>query len=410
MKSNIVIIGAGQAGAMVAISLKQKNFSKSILLIGSEKHLPYQRPPLSKGFLTNNIAEESLRIKSSSYYKKNDIKILTSKTAINIDRTNKNVVLDDGQIYGYAKLVIATGSKLKRLKLNCSKENILYLRNIEDSQKIKSILNKNKSLVIVGAGYIGLEIAAAAVKKKLNVTVIEMSDRVMNRSVCNETSYFLQQKHETEGVQFIFNTSVVDIEDYNNHKRITCSDGKIIDTESIIIGIGINPDIDLAMHSGLQCENGIVVDQNGQTSDKNIFAVGDCSFHPNSIYGKHLRLESVQNAIEQARTVAAAIAGKAMPYCQVPWFWSDQYNLKLQLAGISQDHDHYLIRGEIEEESFVVYYFKNNKLIAVDAINNQKEFLQGKKLIALQRKIPNDLIEQNDFSLKNLIKDFDLST
>ena len=403
MGHNVIIIGGGQAGAMSAIGLRQHKYQGSILLIAEEKYLPYQRPPLSKGYLVDQIKEKSLYLKSASYYEKNDIQIIKNKTVSQINKGRKSVVLNNDKEYYYEKLVITSGSILNTINPSCNQTNLHYLRTLDDSNKIKLILNKKEDLVIIGAGYIGLEIAAAAIKRNLKVSVIEMENRVMSRSVCSETSDFFQKKHEEKGIRFYFNVSVTDIEDNNNQKRIICSDGTTINADAVIIGIGIKPNVELALQSGLTCNDGIVVDENGQTSDENIFAAGDCTNHPNNILKRNIRLESVHNAVEQAKTVAAYISGNKKPYNQVPWFWSEQYNLKLQIGGISQDHDFYVVDGNIKEEKFSVYYIKNKKLIAIDAINNQKEFMKGKKLIALDTEIPQEILQNIEGSLKNWI-------
>jgi 3-phenylpropionate/trans-cinnamate dioxygenase ferredoxin reductase subunit len=233
-----------------------------------------------------------------------------------------------------------------------------------------------------------------------------MEDRVMSRVICPVVSDFFQKKHEAEGVNFKFNVSVIDIEDSHNQKQIKCTDGTVIDTDAVVIGVGIKPNIELAVNSGLLCQDGIVVDENGQTSDDSIFAAGDCTNHPNNIYHKRLRLESVHNAVEQAKSVAASISGENKPYHQVPWFWSDQYNLKLQIAGISKNHDQYVVRGDIEEEKFTVFYLKKKKIIAVDTINNLKEFFNGKKLIAMGAEIPLEVLQNKNTNLKELIKHY----
>ncbi len=404
MRNNVIIIGAGHAGAMTAISLRQQKYLGSILLIGQEEHLPYQRPPLSKGFLTDSIEEKRLYLKSTAYYENNDIEIIKNKTVSQISRNKKTIILDDQKEYPYQKLVIATGSVLNQLDLSCNEVNLHYLRTIEDSLQIKSMLNQKQTIAIIGAGYIGLEIAAAATKKNLKTTVIEMENRVMSRSVCSETSDFFQKKHEQEGVMFKCNVSVVDVQDYNDQKQIVCKNGTVIDADGVVVGIGIKPNIELAVNSGLECDDGIIVDENGQTSDENIFAVGDCTNHPNNIFQQRLRLETVHNAVEQAKSVAASITENNKSYHQVPWFWSDQYNIKLQIAGISQDHDHRTIRGSVEQEKFAVFYQKDNQLVAVEAINSPKEFMIGKKLIEMGNETTFELIEEMNFDLKKIIR------
>ena len=406
MSNDVVIIGAGHAGGMTAISLRQQDYQGLITLVGEEAYLPYQRPPLSKGFLAGEIDKERLYLKTQSYFEKHNIHVIKERKVLDIDRDKKNILLDDRKQIEYGKLVVATGSILNQINTSCRKTNIYYLRTIADALKIKQALKDKNKIIIIGAGYIGLEIASIAVKKNIDITIIEMEDRVMNRVICPVVSEFFQKKHRAEGVKFKFNASVIDIEDNHNQKQIKCTDGTVIDADAVVIGVGIKPNIELAINAGLVCQDGIVVDENGQTSDESIFAAGDCTNHPNSIYHKRLRLESVHNAVEQAKSVAASISGENKPYHQVPWFWSDQYNLKLQIAGISQNYDQYIVRGDMEEEKFTVFYLKNKKIIAVDTINNLKEFFNGKKLIAMGAEIPLGVLENKDTNLKELIKHY----
>ena len=403
MKNDAVIIGAGHAGGMTAISLRQRQYQGSITLIGEENSLPYQRPALSKGFLAGEIEEKRLYLKSQDYFDKNNIRIIRNCKVVAIDRNNKTILLENQKQLGYEKLVIATGSIVNKLKTSSRETDLYYLRTIRDSLKIREKLRSKNKITIIGAGYIGLEIASIATKKNLEVSVLELENRVMGRVVSAEVSDFFQKKHQSEGVEFKFNTSITDIEDRGKQKRIICSDGSFLNTDVIVIGIGIKPNIELAINSGLKCDNGILVDVNGQTSDPHIFAVGDCSNHPNNIFKQRLRLESVQNAVEQAKSIAASIAGTHKPYQKVPWFWSDQYNIKLQIAGVSQDHDRHVIRGFPEEEKFAVFYQKEKRLIAVDAINSPKEFMVGQKWIAMQAKISFELIRNMDIDLKKIV-------
>ena len=404
MKNDAVIIGAGHAGGMTAISLRQRQYQGSITLIGEENSLPYQRPALSKGFLAGEIEEKRLYLKSQNYFDKNNIHIIRNCKVVAIDRNNKTILLENQKQVGYEKLVIATGSIVNKLKTSSKETDLYYLRTIRDSLKIREKLRSKNKITVIGAGYIGLEIASIATKKNLEVSVLELENRVMGRVVSAEVSDFFQKKHQSEGVEFKFNTSITDIEDRGKQKRIICSDGSFLNTDVVVIGVGIKPNIELAKSSGLKCDNGILVDANGQTSDRHIFAVGDCTNHPNNIFKQRLRLESVQNAVEQAKSIAASIAGSHKPYQEVPWFWSDQYNIKLQIAGISQDHDHRVVRGYPEEEKFAVFYQKEKRLIAVDAINSPKEFMVGKKWIAMQAKIPFELIRNVDVDLKKIVE------
>ena len=404
MKNDVVIIGAGHAGGMTAISLRQQKYQGSITVIGEEDFLPYQRPALSKGFLAGEIEEKRLYLKSQDYFDKNNINIIRIHKVVDIDRNNKTILLDNREQIEYEKLIIATGSVVNKLNTSSRGTGLYYLRTIGDSLKIREKLRNKNKITIIGAGYIGLEIASIAIKKNLKVTILELENRVMSRVVSSEVSDFFQNKHQSEGVKFKFNTSVTDIENQGKQKRIICSDGSVLSTDLAIIGVGIKPNVELAQSSGLECDNGIIVDDNGQTSDHHIYAVGDCSNHPNNIFKQRLRLESVQNAVEQAKSIAAGIAGNHKPYQEVPWFWSDQYNIKLQIAGISQHHDRRVIRGSPEEEKFAVFYQKDKRLIAVDAINSPKEFVTGKKLIQMQAEIPPELIRNVDVDLKEIVR------
>ena len=403
MQYDVIIIGGGQAGAMSAITLRQKKFSGRILLISNEGYLPYQRPPLSKAFLTVLLLTESLYIKSGAYYKRNKIDILMNDTVELIDRNKKNIILEDGRKYSYQKLVLATGSELNILDITCDKKNIYYLRTIDDSIKIRSLLEQQQKIVIVGAGYIGLEIAAAAIQKNQQVIVLEADNRVMSRSVCPETSNFFEAIHKKEGVNFFFNTLIEDIHQHNSQKIITVNNDESINADAIIIGIGVNPKIGLAVEAGLDCQNGILVNEFCQTSDDNIFAIGDCANYPNSIYGQRLRLESVQNALEQAKIAASTINGLDLPHDQIPWFWSDQYNIKLRIAGVATGYENYVVRGKISEEKFSVFYLKEERLIAIETINDNKSFSVGKKLIKNQTSIPLDVLEDQNSDLKSFL-------
>jgi len=403
MQYDVIIIGGGQAGAMSAITLRQKKFSGRILLISNEGYLPYQRPPLSKAFLTDPLLTESLYIKSGAYYKRNKIDILMNDTVELIDRNKKNIILENGGKYSYQKLVLATGSELNILDITCDKKNIYYLRTIDDSIKIRSLLEQQQKIVIVGAGYIGLEIAAAAIQKNQQVIVLEADNRVMSRSVCPETSNFFEAIHKKEGVNFFFNTLIEDIHQHNSQKIITVNNDESINADAIIIGIGVNPKIGLAVEAGLDCQNGILVNEFCQTSDDNIFAIGDCANYPNSIYGQRLRLESVQNALEQAKIAASTINGLDLPHDQIPWFWSDQYNIKLKIAGVAAGYENYVVRGNISEEKFSVFYLKEERLIAIETINDNKSFSVGKKLIKNQTSIPLDVLEDQNSDLKSFL-------
>ena len=385
-KSNIVIIGGGHAGGMLAISLRKKKFEGNIVIISNETYLPYQRPPLSKSFLASNISEQNLLLKKDDFYIKNNIKIIYGN-AIKINRNQKSILLDDKNILQYDRLVLATGTKLNKIKNNNLNSKILYLKNINDAINIKKSMLSAKKICIIGGGYIGLEIASIAIKKGLKVKIIESEDRIMKRVACKEISHFLETKHKSYGVDIILNNSVQNINKENKLNRITLNNNKSLFCDLVIGAIGIKPNDELAKDCGLECENGINVNSHGQTSDNNIFAIGDCSYHPNNILNIKIRLESVQNAVEQAQAISNFIIDKKSEYSSIPWFWSDQYNIKIQMAGISSISDNYFIKGSIKKESFSVFYTKEEVIVAIETINNTKDFIFGKKLISSQNTI-----------------------
>ena len=386
MKKGTIIVGAGHAGGMTASFLRKKKYKNKIIMIGQENHYPYQRPPLSKDFLTKAIENKHLYLKSDEFYKKNSINFLRGVEVREIDRQNKCLKLDNGEKLDFEKLVIATGSLLTKINTDCNGSNINYLRSIEDAIKLKNNLSNKRSITIIGAGYIGLEVASSAAKLKLDTTIIEMEDRVMKRSVSNEVSSFFEGEHSKHGVKFLFNTSLDNIKDCDDKKTIICSDGKIVQSDCVLVGIGVKPNIKLAKKIGLDCSNGIFVDENGCTNDPDIYAVGDCTNQFNKLYKKRLHLESVQNCIDQSNTVASSITGNHKPFVAIPWFWSDQYDLKLQIVGIREQYDEKIIRGNIKERKFSVLYLKNRKLISIECINQPKDFIASKKLI--QQKKP----------------------
>jgi len=389
MYSDVVIIGSGHAGGMSAIALRKKKFKGSITIVGQEPYPPYQRPPLSKNFLSNEMDKESLFLKKEGFYRKNNISLLLNTKVEKIIKSKNELVLDNQEILTYKFLILATGSSLIKLKTETMSKQIKYLRNIEDSQGIKEQMRASKKIGIIGSGYIGLEIAVAAIKSKINVTIIEKENSVMNRSVSKQISGFLREKHENNGVKFIFSNCSINIMDMSDHQKLLLDNNQILRTNMLIAGIGVRPKIGLAEKSGLECDDGIKVNSNCQTSDENIFAIGDCASRFNNLYKKHLRLESVQNAVDQAKIVASFLVGENQIIESVPWFWSDQYNVKLQIAGISDNYDKKILKGSIKNEKFTVFYLRKDNLISLETINNAKDFILGKRYIEKQTTINN---------------------
>lgn len=390
MTERVVIAGAGHAAGQLVASLKQHKFAGQIVLVGEERYLPYQRPPLSKKFLSGDLLAERLFVKPKTFYDDPQIELRLETRAIEIDRGAKTLKTDNGNI-SYDKLILALGSRVRRLPIEgANLDGVHYLRNIRDVDAIRLDLQSRKHAVIVGAGYIGLEVAAVTRQLGLDVTVVEMADRVMSRVVSPEISDFYQIEHAGHGVKLRLSTGTAAFRGDDRLSAVETTDGESIPADFVVVGVGIEPNTELASDAGLIVDDGIVVNDQCQTNDAAIYAVGDCTKHPNSVYGRQLRLESVHNALEQAKTAVSNICGNEAHYSQVPWFWSDQYDLKLQIAGLSTGFDDAVIRGNPAEKSFACLYLKNGRLIATDAVNSPREFVQSKALIAAHAIIDRD--------------------
>ena len=402
--NEIVVIGSGQAAIQTVMSLKRNEFTGSIKVIGEEDHLPYQRPPLSKDFLLEEYKPERVSLKKKEFYEENGVDLILGKRAESIDTILKEITLSDENKIRYDQLVIATGSRVRKLNVPGSdKKGIYYLRDLDDANALKQRLKKNKKMVIVGAGYIGLEVASVAASLGVEVTVIEMANRVMNRTVDPIISSYYQKLHESHGVKIHLDNGLKAFEGGDSVNAVLCSDGLMLEAELVVIGAGVLPNQEIAIEAGLECNNGIMVNEFGETSTAHVYACGDCTNHPNKGLNTRLRLESVHNAMEQSKTVANTIMGNKEPYDQVPWFWSDQYDHKLQLVGISGDHDEVVMRGLESEQKFLLFYLKNSELIAVNAINSSKEFLICRKLVANKVKISSDVIKDQSVNLNDLL-------
>jgi len=404
MSDGIIIIGAGQAAAQAVQSLRAEGYTGAIRLIGDEPYAPYQRPPLSKKFLAGEIEYDRLLLKPESFYKDANTLTMWGTRVTEIDRKGKRVALNDGQSFGYEKLLIATGTRVREINVpGFDLEGVHYLRSIDDVLGLQSALIPGAKAVIVGGGYIGLEVAAVARKRGLEVTVLETADRVMARVVDPTVSRFYERIHAEEGVKIRTGVTVSGFDGKGRIEAVTSADGERFPCDFALVGIGVIPNVELALEAGLKVENGIVVDELTRTSDPDICAAGDCTNHPNDIYGHRLRLESVHNAIEQGKTAAALMAGKEKPYSQVPWFWSDQYDLKLQIAGLSAGYTNSITRGNPDTgRSFAVYYLKGDVLIAVDAINRPGEFMTSKMLIAQGARLDPKRIADESIHVKEI--------
>lgn len=405
MIERVVIAGAGHAAGQTIATLKKQKFAGEIVLIGDEPYLPYQRPPLSKKFLSGDLSAERLHVKPESFYNDPKIEVRLETPIVAIDRDSKTLRTVHGDSVSYDKLVLALGSRVRRLSIDgADLDGVHYLRTITDVNSIRAELKNRKHAVIIGAGYIGLEVAAVIRQLGLDVTVVEMADRVMSRVVSAEISDFYQIEHTSHGVKLRLSTGITAFRGSDRIKAVEIADGEQVPADFAVVGVGIVPNTELAADAGLIVDDGIVVDDQCQTNDSNIYAVGDCTAHPNAIYNRQLRLESVHNALEQAKTAASNICGNEAHYSQVPWFWSDQYDLKLQIAGLSTGYDDVIIRGNPADRSFACLYLKDGRLIATDAVNSPRDFLQSKVLIAGQLRIDRDKLADANVQLKDLLK------
>lgn len=383
MTHTVVIAGAGHAAGQAVVSLIQHKFAGRIVLVGEEPQLPYQRPPLSKKYLAGDIAAERLFLKPASFFDDPRIEVHRQTRVDGIDREACSLHTADGTLIPYDTLILATGSRVRRLDVEgAGLEGVLYLRTIGDVDAIRGGLAPDRRIVIVGAGYIGLEVAAVCRQRGLDVTVLEMADRVMSRVVSPAVSAFYQAQHTAHGVRLRLSTGLESFLGNGHVAGVRTADGDTIAADLVVVGVGIVPNTELAESAGLAVDNGIVVDDRCLTADPTIYAIGDCTSHPSTIYGRRVRLESVHNAVEQAKTAAANICGIETHYADVPWFWSDQYDLKLQIAGLSLGYDQTVLRGDPAGAHFSCAYLRDGVLIAVDAINTPRDFMQSKPLIA----------------------------
>ena len=401
--SNIVIIGAGQAAGQCVATLKKLGCTNKIILIGEESHPPYQRPPLSKSFLEGKVGLERVYMKNREFYEENEVEFYPNTLVKEIDREEKKVRTSCGKEFEFKKLVIATGSRARELEIEgIQLGNVYYLRTIDDVEKIKEQMSVCQNLSIIGAGYIGLEVAAVASELGMNVSIFEMADRSMNRTVDKKISEHFEDLHKTNGVNFYFQSNIEKLQGETFIEGVKLDDGSLIPADILIIGIGIIPNQELAENAGLDCNNGILVNDKGITSDQSIFACGDCTNHPNKFLNKNVRLESVQNALEQSKVVAANIMGQEEKYEVIPWFWSDQYNQKLQIVGMPEEYDE-IVKREYAD-GFSLFYLSNKTIISVTTINNPKEFLICKKLVEKKVKISSDILTKTANDLNELVK------
>ena len=402
MTAGVVILGGGQAGFQVAASLRAHGHAGPIRLISAESHPPYQRPPLSKGLLLGKMDRARLLFRQPAFYTAQAIELLLGEAVTAIDRKARTVTTATGRVVPYAALVIATGTRVRPLPVPGTElDGVVYLRTLEESEGLARRIGEAERVVVIGGGFIGLEVAAAARMLGKPVTVLEAADRLMGRVVAPVISAFYAELHRGRGVELELDARIARLEGEGGKvAAVVMADGTRRPADLVVIGIGVLPNVELAQAAGLICDNGIVVDEFGRTSDPAIFAAGECSSHPNRFAGGRARLESVQNAVDQAKAVAAAILGRHEPYDEVPWFWSDQYEVKLQMVGISQGHDKRVVRGDPAGGKFSVFYFKDGRLVAIDSVNRPGDHMVGRKLLSTGTALTPSQAEDETFDLK----------
>jgi len=382
----MVIIGAGLAGLTVAESLRAEGYEGPITLVGNEPRGPYHRPPLSKGFLLGETQEAQLNMRAPELYAKKNITVKVGAGVTAIDRSNKRVTLSDGSTPGYDGLALCTGSRLRPLPMLVNEagadwQGVHGLHSLDDAQAIKAALETAQNVVVIGGGFIGLEVAAAARKQGKHVTVLEAADRLMARVVAPQTSQFYLDLHTGHGVDIVLGAMVSELSGRDGRiVGVRTKDGREFPADLLIVGIGILPNAELAQAAGLETNGGIVVDACSRTSDPTIVAAGDCTARRMDD-GSFRRLESVQNATEQGKSAAAALLGRERAFTAAPWFWSDQYDIKLQMVGLTAGFDRAVTRGDPATKKFSVFYYQGGRLIAMDSANHPAEHMTGRKLL-----------------------------
>jgi 3-phenylpropionate/trans-cinnamate dioxygenase ferredoxin reductase subunit len=384
MTATVAIVGAGLAGFQVASVLRDQHYQGRVVLIGDEPHRPYHRPPLSKAYLLNAPDELSVAMRPDTYYADKKIEVMTSTRAVSIDRTHRKLALDNGSVIDFEHLVLAVGARNRPLHVpGYDLNGVFFLRHLEEARALRVRLHKAKQAVVIGAGFIGLEFAAAALKLGVAVTVLEVADRAMSRALSAPMSKLFSREHSKSGMRFLFNTQLKRLlDDEGRVAGVETVDGAVIDADLVLIGIGVIPNVELAATCNLEIRNGVAVDANLATADPNISAVGDCASYPSPYATEEfVRLESVQNATDQARCVAARILGRPLPYSAVPWFWSDQGPLKLQIAGLTVGHDQTVVRGDPAGTSCSVFCFRGGRLLGVETVNRPADHMAARRLV-----------------------------
>jgi 3-phenylpropionate/trans-cinnamate dioxygenase ferredoxin reductase component len=407
MYQQIVIAGGGQAGVQAVDTLRRRGFTGKLTVVGDEPWFPYQRPPLSKKYLAGSLERERLLIRPAKFFADHDVTAHLGRRVTDVARRERHVRLDDGVMLPYDALVLATGSRPRRLPVPGSELAGVYtLRTIADADRIRAACAPGTRLVIIGGGYIGLEVAATLRELGMEVTLLEMAERVMNRVTCPQVSAFYESEHARHGVHIRCNEQVQALHGDARTGRVRAvitAGGGEYSADVVIVGVGVAPADELARAAGLDCENGVVTDTHCRTSDEAIYAAGDCTSHFNRLYGRHLRLESVDNAFEQGTTVALNLLGTPTPHEKLPWFWSDQFDLKLIIVGVAHGYDTAVVRGAPAARSFSVCYLRGGELVAIDSINTPKDQMAARKLIAARARPNLDKLADPQVALRDTL-------
>ena len=400
-QGTVLIAGAGHAGFQLAASLRQHGFGERICLINDEAHLPYQRPPLSKAYLKGEGRADSLMFRPDKFYRDQSIELVADRAAA-IDRAARKLKLASGTSLDYGHLVLATGARNRLLDIpNANLADVRYLRTLDESEALRQRIGSGQRVVVIGAGFIGLEFAATARAKGLEVDVVELGARVMARAVTAEISEFFQARHSAAGIRIHLGVQATSIEGASgNVTGISLSDGRHIPADLVVVGVGVLPNVELAAEAGLPVAAGIIVNEQLLTSDPNISAIGDCALFASPRFGGSLRLESVQNATDHARCVAARLTGDARTYDGRPWFWSDQGPDKLQIAGLTTGYDRVVVRGDRGQGSFSAFCYRSGQLVGVESINRASDHVFGRKILGLNRSIEPEQAADPSFVLK----------
>ena len=402
--AGVVIVGAGHAGGTAAAMLRQYGYEAPITIVGDEPIAPYQRPPLSKAWLKGEADAEALMLRPLSFYADQRIELILNVKVAGLNRGSKTVSLADGKTLPYEHLIIATGGRARPLPLpGADLRGVLYLRSAADAETLKAAIGPGKRLAVIGGGYIGLEAAASGRALGADVVVLEREARLLARVACETLSTFFQRYHEARGVIFMLGVTIEAFEGQDGKVTgVRLADGRVVACDEALIGVGVIPNDELAKDVGLECAGGIVVDEHARTSDPAVYAIGDVTHRPLPLYDRMFRLESVANALEQAKQAAAAIAGRPAPPHEVTWNWSDQYDIKLQLAGMTFDSDEILVRGDPATAKFAVFHLKGPVVRAVEAVNAPAEFMAARQLIGSQKPIDRSKLANPTISMKEV--------